>query len=280
MLDQLQPWPLRGRRRPRRVAVRARLPPGRSRQVARHLHRRLRMHQRRPDFRPLQLFRLALQIRQCADAAAAGPASASGVLVRIFQRGRLDLGRRARHAFPEPGPDRVRQGQYRRLPRGAHQARRRRPTQGGIPRRRRDRRAAQRRRRRYRCGSQAHRRTRHGAPRRARSPSPRARGEGALRASEPQMSAHSLTPRRAERPPHPARKSAPTSPRTRGEVCGTTAQTPRRTPRRSARDSRWRDGWSRSPFRPPPSARRTSPRSCRPCVRKRYGSRCSSRSHW
>ena len=51
-----------------------------------------------------------------------------------------------------------------------------------------------------------------------------------------------------------------------------------RRPDRWARGSRWPAGWSRSPCRRRPSARRTSPPSCRPCARRRCGWRCSSRS--
>ena len=53
-----------------------------------------------------------------------------------------------------------------------------------------------------------------------------------------------------------------------------------RRPDRWARDSRWPAGWSRSPCRRRPSARRTWPPSCRPCARPRRGWRCSSRSRW
>ena len=50
--------------------------------------------------------------------------------------------------------------------------------------------------------------------------------------------------------------------------------------RRRARGSRRRAGWSRSPCRRRPSARRTWLPSCRPCARPRRGWRCSSRSRW
>ena len=53
-----------------------------------------------------------------------------------------------------------------------------------------------------------------------------------------------------------------------------------RTADRSAPGSRWRAGWFRSPCRPPPSARRTSFPSCRPCAPPRRGWRCNSRSRW
>src|SRR5262245_44090497 len=46
----------------------------------------------------------------------------------------------------------------------------------------------------------------------------RLRGEGPIRKPERQRSGTLHTPRLVERPPHPARKSAPTSPRKRGEV--------------------------------------------------------------
>ena len=54
--------------------------------------------------------------------------------------------------------------------------------------------------------------------------------------------------------------------------------TPR--PDRWARGSHPRAGWSRSPCRRRPSARRTWLPSCRPCARPRRGWRCSSRSRW
>ena len=60
---------------------------------------------------------------------------------------------------------------------------------------------------------------------------------------------------------------------------GEVAQLTRR-PDRWARDSRWPAGWSRSPCRRRPSARRTSLPSCRPCAPPRRGWRCSSRSRW
>ena len=121
-----EPRPARGRRRPRRLAVRAEISQGRARGLARDLHRRLQVRQRRPDHRRAHLFGSALQIRERADRAATAAEAASGVLVRLVQHHRLDLGGRARHAFRQPRPDAVRQDQHRRLPGGARQARRRR----------------------------------------------------------------------------------------------------------------------------------------------------------
>ena len=68
-------------------------------EFARHLHRRVRLPQRGADARHAHLFRQALHLRGRADAAAAAAAAASAVLVRLLEHDRLDLGRRARHAF-------------------------------------------------------------------------------------------------------------------------------------------------------------------------------------
>jgi len=53
-----------------------------------------------------------------------------------------------------------------------------------------------------------------------------------------------------------------------------------RTRDRSVRGSRWPAGSFRWPCRRWPSPRRTWRRSCRPCARRRCGSRCNSRSRW
>jgi hypothetical protein len=53
-----------------------------------------------------------------------------------------------------------------------------------------------------------------------------------------------------------------------------------RTADRSVPDSRWRADWFRWPCRPPPSTRRTSAPSCRPCGPPRRGWRCNSRNRW
>src|SRR5215470_10745213 len=66
----------------------------------------------------------------------------AAVLVRLLQHDRGHLGRRARHAFRCQRADRLLQGQYRRLSRGAREAWRRGGAQGRIPRRRRGRSAA------------------------------------------------------------------------------------------------------------------------------------------
>jgi hypothetical protein len=75
------------------------------------------------------------------------------------------------------------------------------------------------------------------------TPSPRLRGEGRgkglFRAPEQRRSAHSPTLRLVDRHPHPARKSAPTSPRVRGEV--------RPPVRRCVKTDRLKSGGLRSP---------------------------------
>src|SRR5262252_753740 len=119
-----EPRPLRGRRRARRLAVRAQVSQGGARPVARHLRRRVRVRQRRPADRRADLQGPALRIRERADRAAAAAAAASAVLVRLVEHHRRDLGGRARHAFRQPRPDRLRQAQHRRVPRRAGEARR------------------------------------------------------------------------------------------------------------------------------------------------------------
>ena len=57
----------------------------------------------------------AFQLRERADRAAAAAAAASGVLVRLLEHDRLDLGGRARPAFRHARADADRQGQHRRL---------------------------------------------------------------------------------------------------------------------------------------------------------------------
>ena len=77
MLDHLSHGRARDRRRPRRVAVRAEIPQGRARAVARHFHRRLQVHQRRAAHRPADLQGPALPVRERADRAASAAKAAS-----------------------------------------------------------------------------------------------------------------------------------------------------------------------------------------------------------
>src|SRR6476620_9443458 len=94
-----QPRPARGRRRPRRLALRAWIPQGRARRLARHLRRCVQLHQRRPDDRHAHLPGQALRLRERADSVAAIAAAASAVLVCVVERDRRHLGWRAGPAF-------------------------------------------------------------------------------------------------------------------------------------------------------------------------------------
>src|SRR6516164_179683 len=80
-----QPWSARCRCRPRRLALRAEIPQGRARSLARHFHRRVQMRQRRVDDRLAYLCERALYLQGRADRAAAIAAPASAVLVWLIQ---------------------------------------------------------------------------------------------------------------------------------------------------------------------------------------------------
>ena len=105
-----EPRALRGRRRSRRVA-RSSSNITRSITTSRATSSSTRSTASAPALTPRELHatRALFQLQGRADAAAAVAATASGVLVRLVQRDRRDLGRRARHAFRQPRADRVRQ---------------------------------------------------------------------------------------------------------------------------------------------------------------------------
>ena len=95
------------------------------------------MHQRRSGHRHAELQGQVFHLRECADRAAAVAAAASAVLVRLIERHRLDLGRRARpafrHARPDGRPPRPTSTPSRRRWRSAARRRSRRPEfSGGI----------------------------------------------------------------------------------------------------------------------------------------------------
>ena len=112
------------------------LPQGRARRLARHLRRRVQLHQRRPDDRLSHLPGQALRLRERADSVAAIAAAASAVLVCVVERDRRHLGRRAGPAFRDAWAYPFRQSQHRRLPRRSGETRCTGAAEAGVCRRR------------------------------------------------------------------------------------------------------------------------------------------------
>ena len=96
-------------------------------ELARHFLRGLRLRHDRPDVETFSFKSGRYIYNDVPIALTAVAAAASAVLVRIVERRRLDLGRRARAALRDAGRDRDGQGQHRRpsRPRWPSAARRR-----------------------------------------------------------------------------------------------------------------------------------------------------------